>query len=150
MKRNILFFSVVIAFCLLLTACQSDTQPEQDIELAEAPIQELDKSNDEFSVEIEKEVYTTSDDQIVLRVSNESEEEQDSTTYIFLEKKIGDTWYEFPYDFSAFDTIAQTYLPGETHSLELSVDDLAHELTPGEYRATLGNIAAPFEVIEQE
>ncbi|WP_425388392.1 hypothetical protein [Domibacillus tundrae] len=38
--------------------------------------------------------------------------------------------------------------PGTSSSLPLKVTDLDYKMTPGKYRVTLGELAAPFEIVE--
>ena len=67
--------------------------------------------------------------------------------HIFLEKKVEDTWYKVPMKASAFTEQGIIHSPNKLSSLVLDVNDLRHELTPGEYRATIGGLAAPFIVV---
>ncbi|WP_415874103.1 immunoglobulin-like domain-containing protein [Domibacillus aminovorans] len=61
---------------------------------------------------------------------------------------MNDTWYEFPYKATMFTAEGPVLRPGGTTSLSLLANELKYELTPGEYRATLGGFTAPFEIIK--
>nr|WP_155894716.1 MULTISPECIES: hypothetical protein [Bacillaceae] len=48
----------------------------------------------------------------------------------------------------SFTEMATGHPPGELSSMGFDVKDLKYELAPGEYRATISGLAAPFEVVD--
>lgn len=136
-KRRAVLFLIVF-----LTACQS---PESQL-TEKAQIQEQPQSENGVMVTAEQEVYKTNADNIMVLIHNDSDEEFSTGVHLFLEKKVGDMWYEFPYDHDVFTAEAMIIMPGETSELSISVDELEYDLTPGEYRGTINGLAAPFRV----
>jgi len=67
---------------------------------------------------------------------------------VFLEKNVKDTWYRVPMKEEAFTGQGIIHPPNKMSSLSLNVNDLKYKLTPGEYRATIDGLAAPFSVVE--
>lgn len=61
-------------------------------------------------------------------------------------KKVEDTWYEVPLKEDTLTLEEVLHRPGTFSSLTLKVTDLDYKLTPGKYRATLGELADPFEI----
>ena len=87
-------------------------------------------------------------EKIIVEIQNDSNTEFTTGTHVFLEKKVGDTWYRVPMKANSFTEAAFGHLPGALSSMDLYVNDLKYDLITGEYRATLGGLAAPFKVVE--
>ncbi len=136
MKKIFLFSSIMLL--LIITGCQGS--------LEEEAVQSRPNSEDGVRVETEEPVYPTSVDEIKVNIMNESEEEFYTGVHVFLEKKEEDTWYQVPMKADSFTEQAIGHPAHETSSLTLKVSDLDYNLTPGEYRATIGALAAPFKV----
>lgn len=150
-KNQLAAFCLIVSF-LLLTACQSNNAQEveeSDSRLTEkAPVQERPSSEGGITISTEKARYSSSVDAIVVEIQNESKEEYMTGVHVFLEKKVEDTWYKVPMKADGFTEEAIIHPPNEESSLGFQVSDLKYKLTPGEYRATISGLAAPFEVVE--
>ncbi|PAQ13750.1 hypothetical protein CD798_13870 [Bacillaceae bacterium SAOS 7] len=114
--------------------------------------QEIPSEANGISVKTEQEQYDTSTEKIIVLINNIGSEDINPGHQgdMKLQKKVGDTWREFP---QKPDTITEDYgilFPsGMQSSLVLSVDQLKYKLVPGEYRALPGGgVAAPFTVVE--
>ncbi|OAH58708.1 hypothetical protein AWH48_17110 [Domibacillus aminovorans] len=147
----------LVAFCfaalfLLITGCQpdgpQDTKNSDTHLIEEAPAQESPNSENGVTIKTEKAQYTTSVERIIIEIRNDSNTQYDTGTQVFLEKKIEDIWYKVPMKADSFTEEGIVHFPGELSSMGFDVNDLKYELTPGEYRAILDGLAAPFEVIE--
>jgi len=147
MKKFSSFFLCLTVLFLLLTACSQTTDKKLTDKSSE---QNFPSSKDGVTLMTEKEQYTTSADTITVMIENNSSNEFTTGTHLFLEKKVDGIWYEFPYKVNEFTEAAMVHVPGETSAMALSVDELKYELNPGEYRATVGGLAAPFEVVTSE
>lgn len=149
----------LITFCfatllLFVTGCQADNhQATKDYDsylTEEVPAQERKSSENSVTVTTEKEQYPTSVEKIIVEIQNDSNTEHMTGAHVFLEKKVEDVWYSLPMkaDSDSFTQEGIVHPPGELSTMGFGVDDLKYELTPGQYRATIGGLAAPFEVIE--
>lgn len=147
----------LITFCfatllLFVTGCQADNhQATKDYDshlTEEAPAQERKSSENSVTVTTEKEQYPTSVEKIIVKIQNDSNTEYSTGTHVFLEKKVEDVWYNVPMKADFFTEQGIGHPPGEMSTMGFDVDDLKYELTPGQYRATIEGLAAPFEVVE--
>ncbi|WP_050180563.1 immunoglobulin-like domain-containing protein [Domibacillus robiginosus] len=153
-KRPFITFCF-IAILLFLTGCQSDnSQAHKDLETdsdsyltEEAAVQEVPSSENGISITTEKAQYPQSVETIIIKIQNDSNEEFMTGTQVFLEKNIEGTWYEVPMKAEFFTEEGIIHPPGES-SIGLDINDLKYALTPGQYRATVERLAAPFEVVE--
>jgi len=127
-----------------MTGCQTDDSYLKN----EAPTQQRLNSENGVTIQTEKAEYPTSINKIIVEIRNDSNEEFTTGIHIFLEKKVKDVWFEVPMKADGFNDIGMIHAPNKLSSLTLTVDDLKYKLTPGEYRATIGELAAPFEVVE--
>jgi hypothetical protein len=150
-KYQLAALCLIMSF-LFLTACQSNNTQEaeeSDTRLTEeAPVQERPSSEGGITLSTEKARYSSSVDTIVVEIQNEGKKEYMTGAHVFLEKKVEDTWYKVPMKADVFTEEAIIHPPGEESSLGFQVSDLKYELTPGEYRATISGLAAPFKVVE--
>lgn len=144
-----LCFSMFIVFS---AGCQSnDLQAVNDVDnnlTEEAPAQERSSSQNGVTITTEKDQYLTSFDKIIVEIQNDSNAEYMTGAHVFLEKKVEDVWYSVPMAADSFTEEGIVHPPGELSALGFDVDDLKYELTPGQYRATIGGLVAPFEVVE--
>lgn len=129
----------------ILTSCQTSSVEAPSL-TEEAPIQELHDTIHEISIETQETNYATNAESILLEIKNNSKEVFISSTHFYLEKKEGDTWYEFPYNFDAHHSDSLELPPNKSTALELPVKDLKYDLSPGEYRAVLNGMAFPFYI----
>lgn len=145
------------AFCfasllLFTTGCQSDdNQPDKGSNshfTQEASTQEIPISKDGFSLEIEKAQYPASTENITLTFQNDSNKEYETGIHVFLEKNVNDMWYKVPLKDDTVTLPSALHRPGTSSKFTFETKDLKYKLTPGEYRATFGGLAAPFKVIE--
>ncbi|OCA92578.1 immunoglobulin-like domain-containing protein [Pseudobacillus wudalianchiensis] len=134
-------FAVLLLF---LAGCQADRLYLKK----EAVAQKRPISKNGIAIKTEKAEYPTSIKQIIVKLRNDSNKEYTTGVHVFLEKKVEDTWYEVPMKAESFTLQGMLHRPNESSSLVLSVNDLKYKLTPGEYRATVGEFAAPFEVVD--
>lgn len=138
----------LIAFCLaalllLLTGCQAD-----DSNLEESPAQKRPDSENGVTIKTEKAKYSTTVKTIVVEIQNDNNEENMTGTHVFLEKKVEGLWRKVPMKAESFSEEGIIHPPNKLSSLDLNINDLKYELSPGEYRATIGGLAAPFKVVE--
>lgn len=140
---TVIFFS--IGFVILLVACQGEIDQKNELDV-KASQQNLSSLLNGVSIKMEKESYPTSTKSLILKVENNGESQFDSPSFFLLEKKIDEIWYEFPDKIEAHYANGLDLRPGETSTLEIFIKDLKYNLTPGEYRAVLNGMAAPFEV----
>ncbi|MFJ7976507.1 immunoglobulin-like domain-containing protein [Peribacillus sp. NPDC096379] len=136
----------LIAFCfaallLFFTGCQAD-----DSQLEESPAQKRPDSENGVTIKTEKAKYPTTVKTIVVEIQNDSNEEYMTGAHVFLEKKVEGLWRKIPMKAESFTE--EGIIHPKLSSLDLNVNDLKYELTPGEYRATIGGLAAPFKVVE--
>ncbi|KAB2333954.1 immunoglobulin-like domain-containing protein [Bacillus mesophilum] len=136
MKNIVLFASIILL--LIITGCQGS--------LEEEAVQSRPNSENGVRVETEEPVYPTSVDEIKVNIINESDEEYSTGVHVFLEKKEQDTWYRVPMKADSFTEQAIGHSAHATSSLSLKISDLDYKLTPGEYRATIGGLGAPFKL----
>ncbi|GGD76435.1 immunoglobulin-like domain-containing protein [Paenibacillus nasutitermitis] len=137
------------AFCfalllLFITGCQTDDSYLKE----EALAQKRPDSENGVTIKTEKTEYPTSIKVIIVEIRNDSNKEYTTGIHVFLEKKLEDTWYEVPMKADSFTDEGIIHSPNKLSSLGLNISDLKYKLTPGEYRATIGGLAAPFEVVE--
>lgn len=57
-------------------------------------------------------------------------------------------WYRVPLKAEFLTEEAIMHPPGESSKMLFDVIDLKYELTPGQYRATIGGLGAPFKIEE--
>jgi ABC-type enterochelin transport system substrate-binding protein len=145
MKKFLKFIFSMTALFLLLAACQSNDDLTE-----KAPTQQLSHSDNGVSIRTEQTEYYTSVDKIAVIIQNESTLDFVTGAHVFLDKKVGNTWYKVPMKSNSFTEEGVIHPTGETTSLTLHVQDLNHHLTAGEYRALIGGLAAPFRVINNE
>ena len=143
MRKNNSFHYFVIAFVLFLTACQSAALTEK------ARDQEIPISRDGITAETKKEQYATSAERISLLIHNKSEENLTSGIRLYIQKKVDGIWYDVPYREGPVTEQGVIHSAGKTSVLSCATSELKHNLTPGEYRAVFGPVAAPFEVIKE-
>lgn len=136
-KPFVFFF---IAF-LLQSGCKANVTLKE-----EAPVQKRTSEENGISIKTEEPLYHTLSEKITVLIKNDSKEEFTTGVYVFLEKKVEDTWYKVPMKNNSFEDIGMIHPPGKTSSLILNVHDLRDKLTSGEYRAIVGGLAAPFKV----
>ncbi|GKW46933.1 immunoglobulin-like domain-containing protein [Planococcus sp. NCCP-2050] len=115
--------------------------------LTVAPAQERPSSNEEFSVEMEQREYPATAKELTILIQAKAEGATGGD-YLFLEKKRFGTWCRFPLKEEAANASLTTFSIHEASPKTLPVDLLKNELTPGEYRAVYGSVAAPFSVVE--
>ena len=137
------------AFCLALlllfiTGCQADDSNLKE----EALAQKRPDSENGVTIQTEKAEYPTSIKEVIVEIQNNSNTEYMTGIHVFLEKKVEDTWYKLPMKAEAFTDQGIIHSPNKLSSLVLNVNDLKYKLTPGEYRATIGVLAAPFKIVE--
>lgn len=116
----------------------------------EAPAQIRPISENGITIKTDKAEYPTSVKTIILKIKNDSTKEYMTGEFVFLEKKVKDTWYKFPYKTNVNVETEKGVIhpPNESSSLSLNVDDLRYKLTPGKYRATISGLAASFKIVE--
>jgi hypothetical protein len=134
----------VFCFALLLiffSGCQAALKEE-------APVQKRPDSKNGITIKTEKVEYPTSVKKIIVKIQNDSPKEFSTGIHVFLEKKVEDTWFKVPMKDESFTEPGLMHPPNKSSTLVLNVNDLKYKLTPGEYRATIGELAAPFEVVE--
>ncbi len=139
----------LVAFCfalllLFITGCQADDSYLKE----EAPAQRQPDSENGVTIKTEKAEYPTSIKEIIVEIQNDSNTEFTTGTHVFLEKKVEDTWYRVPMKEDSFTEAGMLHLPGELSTMGFDVDDLKYKITAGEYRATIGSLAAPFIVVK--
>lgn len=143
MKRRRLVVFYLTTLFLLLTGCQSNNF------LTEKTLtQQLPNSANGITIKTEKAKYPTSAKIITVLIQNDSNEVFTTGAHVFLEKKVEDTWYKVPMKANSFSEEGIIHPAGKLSSLSLNVDDLKYELTSGQYRATIGGLAAPFKVVD--
>lgn len=155
MKKHSLITFCFIVLLLFLTGCQSDNFPTQkDLEsesvsylTEEASVQELPSSKNGVTIATEKAQYPQSVETIIIKIQNDSDTEFSTGTEAGLEKKVEGTWYKVPMKKLVYTEEAIIHFPGES-SMGIDTNDLKYALTPGQYRATVEGLAAPFEVVE--
>ncbi|MFD2683124.1 immunoglobulin-like domain-containing protein [Bacillus seohaeanensis] len=134
----------VFCFALLLIFFSGCRAPLTE----EAPVQKRADSKNGITIKTEKVEYPTSVKKIIVKIQNDSPKEFSTGIHVFLEKKVKDTWYKVPMKDESFTELGFMHPPNKSSTLVLNVNDLKYKLTPGEYRATIGELAAPFEVVE--
>ena len=134
-------FAVLLIF---ISGCQADDSYLKE----EATAQKRSNSENGVTIKTEKAEYPTSVQEIIVEIQNDNNKEYTTGIHVFLEKKVADTWYKVPMKEEAFTNQGIIHSPNKLSSLSLNVNDLKNKLTPGEYRATIGGLAAPFEVVE--
>lgn len=152
MKKYSLAAFCFAALFLLITGCQPDDPQDTknlDTHLTEeAPAQERPNSENGVTIKAEKAQYTTSVEKIIVEIQNDSNIEYDTGTQIFLEKKIDGIWYKVPMKADSFTEEGIVHFPGELSSMGIDINELKYALTPGQYRAILDGLAAPFKIVE--
>lgn len=143
MKKHYQVVFCFTALFLLLIGCQSN-----DPLTEAAPTQTRQNSTNGITISTEKVEYSTSSEIITVLIQNNSNEEYTTGIHIFLEKKVDNKWYRVPMRANTFTEEGILHPPGKLSSLILKVDDLRYKLTPGKYRATINELAAPFEVVD--
>lgn len=156
-----LIFILLVTFTVILAACSNNEQSSKEkiitkdhmdepkISLKEeVSSQKRSDSENGITIQTEKTEYPISIQNIIVEIRNDSNEEFMTGIHIFLEKKVEDTWYQVPMKDSDFTEQGIIHPPNELSSLGLDVNDLRYKLTPGEYRATIGGLAAPFIVVK--
>lgn len=137
--KNYLFKFMTVFLVIFLVACQQSN-------LEEAEVQDLSVSKEGLEVETEKDTYHSNTDEIVLVVTNTSDDELNAT-FFDLEKKVEGIWYEFPSKKSgAIDAVGGYQPPNSTSTISFFTKELKRELSPGSYRATFIDVAAEFKV----
>lgn len=144
MKKYFLFVLCVTAFFLLIGCQENSTLSE------EASVQKRPMSENGISIKIEKLEYHTSAEKITVMIRNDSDEDFTTGTHVFLEKKVGGTWYKVPMKDISFTEEGLLISPDKSSSLSIEIQDLRDKFASGEYRATIGGLAAPFEVVHIE
>ncbi|KIL78215.1 hypothetical protein SD77_0816 [Bacillus badius] len=139
----------LVVFCismllLLIAGCNSGDSRLKE----EAPVQDLSDSKNGVTINTEQAEYPTSAREIVVEIHNNDENEFMTGAHVFLEKKVKGTWYRVPMKADSFTEQGIIHPPHQSSSLLLSTNDLKYKLTPGEYRAVIGELAALFKVVE--
>lgn len=138
-KTRVLCLSFFLMF--FVTACTSSLNEE-------AEVQDLPAAENGISLKTEFSEYPTDVKEIIVKIINESDEIFTTGVHVFLEKKVGNTWYRVPMKADSFTDQGILHSAHETSSLSLNVGDLNYNLTSGEYRATLGGMGAPFKITD--
>ncbi|WP_042347966.1 immunoglobulin-like domain-containing protein [Bacillus massiliigorillae] len=141
MIKHYLVIFCFIALFLILIGCQSNDSLTEEVSTQIRP-----NSVNGITISTEKVKYSTSSEIITVLIQNNSNKTYTTGIHIFLEKKVGDLWYEVPMKTNDFTEQGRLHPSGELSSLSLKVDDLRYKLTSGKYRATINELAAPFEV----
>ncbi|ALS78611.1 hypothetical protein AUO94_08015 [Planococcus kocurii] len=146
----------ILVFLLLLTGCQkAESQPaleesfvteDQSLLSDKAPL-ERPTSEKGVMIKTEKSEYPTTVENIKIVITNDSTQEYSTGLDVFLEKKVEDRWFRVPMKEEFFTEPAIVHDPGTSTKMTLNVEDLNYDLTPGEYRATLSGLGAPFTII---
>lgn len=151
MRKRLLTTLYFMTFILFSAGCQpvaSQASNNLDDNLTqEATSQERVSTENGVTLTIEKEKYATSVDQIAVEIKNDRQAEYMTGTHIFLEKKVDDIWYLLPVKGNSVTNAGLIHQPGEVTPMIFDVDSLKYELTPGQYRATLSGLSAPFKVV---
>ncbi|MFL0364579.1 immunoglobulin-like domain-containing protein [Pseudobacillus sp. 179-B 2D1 NHS] len=132
-----------ISLLLVFTGCQTN-----DSNLEKSPAQKRSESENGVTIKTEKAEYPISVKTITVEIQNDSNEEYMTGAHVFLEKKVEGIWRTVPMKAESFTEQGIIHPPNKLSSLDLNVNDLKYKLTPGEYRATIGELAAPFKVVE--
>lgn len=133
-----------VALLLFLTGCQADESYLNEV----SSDQTLPDSKNGVTLRTDKAEYQTDVKEIKIEIQNDSDQQYTTGVHVFLDKKVEDTWYDVPMKADAFTEIGVIHPPNQSSYLSFHVEDLKYKLTPGEYRATIGGLAAPFEVVE--
>ncbi|MCM3758284.1 hypothetical protein M3197_12510 [Sporosarcina aquimarina] len=137
------------AFCLALLLLFITWYQADDLHLKEEALsQQSPDSENGVTIQTEKAEYPTSVKEIIVKIHNDSNQEYITGSHLLLEKKVKDTWYNVPMKSKSVRLKAVIHSPNKLSSLGLDVNDLKYRLTPGEYRATTDELAAPFKVVE--
>ena len=141
-KHNLVVIGFIVCL-LLLSGCFANAS------LTEEALTQtrLDLANG-ITISTEKEEYSTSTNEITVLIENNSNEDYLTGVPLFLEKRVDDKWYRVPMKANEFTEQGVSHPLGEMSSLGLNVKELKYTLTPGQYRATLNELAAPFAVVE--
>lgn len=130
-------------------AIDVEIQKDSASDLTEkAHTQNLPISENGITIKTDTDEYPTSVKKIIVNIQNISTKEFRTGVHVFLEKKVENIWYEVPMKSNVFTEQGRIHRPNTSSSLVLNVNDLKYKLTPGEYRATIGRLAAPFKIIE--
>lgn len=141
MRRKFLLNIIVGLTLVFLVACQQNN-------LEEAEVQEMPSSKDGIQIKTEKDTYTQDTVKIVLVITNESNEELNST-FFELEKKVEGQWHKFPVKESGpIDAVGGYQPPNSTSEIVFLTDKLKYDLSPGSYRANFAGMATEFRVVE--
>ncbi|WP_342754516.1 immunoglobulin-like domain-containing protein [Bacillus sp. PK3_68] len=116
--------------------------------LEKYPAQKHSNSENRVTIKTEKAKYPAAVKAITVEIYNESDKEYMTGAHVFLVKKVDGIWRKVPMKAKGFTEQGMIHPPNEVSSLSLNVDDLNYELTPGEYQALIGALAAPFKIVE--
>ncbi|MGN7409947.1 immunoglobulin-like domain-containing protein [Sporosarcina sp. SAFN-010] len=140
---------IFTAFCIaLILVCFTWYQADDSHLKEEAPSQKRPDSENGVTIKTEKAEYPTSIKKIIVNIQNDSNQVYTTGTHVFLEKKVRNTWYNVPMKSEFFTLKGLIHPPNKLSSIVLDVEGLKYKLTPGEYRAIIDGLAAPFEVVE--
>lgn len=159
MKTYFQLILSILMILLVMAGCQkaepqaaleksSLLEEDQSLLSDKAPL-ERPTSEKGVTIEAEKSEYPTTVGDISIVLSNESSEEYSTGLDVFLEKKVANSWFRVPMKDAFFTEPAIAHEPGASTKMTLKVEDLNYDLTPGEYRATLNGLGAPFKIIEE-
>lgn len=132
-----------LSLLLVFTGCQTS-----DSNLEESPAQIRSDSESNVTIKTEKAEYPTTTKTIIVEIQNDRNEDYVTGAHVFLEREVEGTWRKVPMKAEFFTEEGVVHPPNKVSSLSLNVNDLDYKITPGEYRATIGGLAAPFEVVE--
>lgn len=152
MRKRLLTTLYFMTFILFSAGCQPDASQAgnnlDDNLTQEAASQELVSTENDVTLTIEKEKYSTAVEEIAVEIKNDSQSEYMTGTHVFLEKKADDIWYLLPMKGNSVTDAGLIHRPGEVTPMIFEVESLKYELTPGQYRATVNKLGIPFEVLE--
>ncbi|MGE6367768.1 immunoglobulin-like domain-containing protein [Planococcus kocurii] len=147
----------ILMLLLFLAGCQqaelqtaseeSSVTEDQSLLTEEAPL-ERPVSEKDVMIKTEKSEYPTTVENITIVLTNEGTEEYSTGLDVFLEKEVEDKWFRVPMKEEFFTEPATSLAPGDTTEMVFNIEDLSYDLTPGEYRATLNGLGAPFTIID--
>jgi hypothetical protein len=117
MNKQIMFFLFLLTSIFLLAACQLNegkmTVTADEKWTEKAPIQNMTNSKNGIMLNVEKELYRTSENEITVTILNESDFELTHGEPFALEKNINGTWYSVPFKINVFKTGSYSLRPHE-------------------------------------
>ncbi len=133
-KKHSIFLTL-LAFIILLSACENEIKSSKEAKLVEATNQNIPNSSNGIKIKMEENKYLKPVTEITVVFQNDSKTEVNYGIGFSLEKKVDGKWRYLQYKEGAGFTeegytLSPNEIKSETHSLEKLIDNL----TTGEYR----------------